>query len=1837
MDGGMWGDAEVRLRAVHAVGPRGCSEAATRNPRKKYAVSRKIAGTGQRLPRFSHGRLIHSPPSRRKSDRRTISHAAIHTAFRDCPMFVFRLFACLLVVLLGATALRAQDATFSHHGVQADAKRYETYLKANWKPGTRQGRDLRREGNRLLAAGKDYRAASRAFAQAVVFDADDWEAWLGLSRALLAIVPDRASERYDLPVNASGAAWYAYERAKGRAARAEALNVLHEAFKRRSYWRPAIDALRASVALAANLEAQAALEGLIAQHGFRILEYKVDSDAAQPRLCIQFSEDLRSGEVDWAQYFKVGGSDPQAVTAEARQICVEGLAHGQRYEVQVRAGLPSAIRGEALARTAELAVYVKDRAPSVRVVGRSYVLPNRGQQGIPLVTVNTDRIEVEVYRIGDRSIAQVLQSGDFQRQLYAYDVRTLKEKSGVQVYTGEMQVVSRLNEDVTTAFPVAEAIPRLEPGVYVLAARAATERDDGNGSQAATQWFIVSDLGLTAISGDDGLHGFVRSLATAEPVAGAKVRLIARNNEVLGTSKADARGYVRFDAALARGEGGQAAAVLVAETAAGDYAFLDLTAAAFDLTDRGVGGRAAPGPVDAFAYADRGVYRPGETVHLTTLVRNRAGGASPLPVTLVLWRPDGVEHSRKALPDQGLGGRAAKLALAPSAMTGTWRAKIHTDPQAAPIAQAAFLVEDFVPERLELKLEPGTQALSPQQPGRIKVDGRYLYGPPAAGLSVEGEIAVRASQKDLPAFPGYKFGSADEQFSPVRKVLDGLPATDAEGKAEIAVDLPAYVKTSLPLEAFVIVRLRESGGRTLERSVTLPVDSKAARIGIKPLFKGQVGEGEAARFEAILVGADGKAAPATGLKWQLSRLERRWQWYSRDGSWAYEATTRTRRVASGTVDAAPDAPAEIEARTGWGRYRLEVSDGAGLVSSVVFNAGYWADDSADTPETLDVALDKPAYQVGDTARVKVTSRMAGRALIAVMGSGLLSTQEMDLPVGGGEVPITVGEWGPGAYVAVMLYRPLDEKAKRMPGRAVGLRWLAIDQQPRTLSVGLDVPEKVESGSVLTVPIRLAGLAPGEEARVTVAATDLGILNLTRFTTPKPDQWFFGQRLLGSEIRDLYGRLIDGMHAERGRLRSGGDGGELALQGSPPVEATLALFSGIVKVGPNGAAKVEFQLPDFNGTVRLNAVAWSASKVGSASKDTIVRDPVALTVSAPRFLTLGDEARLELALHNVEGAAGTYQVSGTFEAEAGSPAQAGFERAVDIATGARKREVFHLKPSAVGLTNLSLRVTGPGGVDVRRTLAFDVKVPAGDIKRMTVTTLAPKVGKLTVSGNVLHELIPSRSKVTLSVGPHGALDVPGILNALDRYPYGCAEQTVSRALPLLYVNAVAKRLGIADDAELRKRVEGAIARVFEMQDASGAFGIWGPTDGDIWLTSFVTDFLTRAKEQGYAVRQQPFNQALDRLANYIGYAQDFERGGEARAYALYVLARNRRAPIGELRYYVDTKLANFATPLAQAQLGAALAMMGDRPRAERAFQAALGTVADTDPGTARRDYGSGIRDGAALVALAAESSVAKSEMPRLVELVARSYAARAYTSTQEQAWMLLAAHALAEEAKGMTLAVNGQPHQGELLRALTAQQLHAEPLAVTNTSDAPMGAVVSVIGAALTHQPAISKGFTIERTYYTLDGKKVDLASAGGGLGKLNQNDRLVVVLKVEAADTGGRILLVDRLPAGLEIENPRLVDSGDSKSLSWLKTEVAPQHTEFRDDRFVAAFDFFGDNGAGRRGNSGPAVSSATVAYIVRAVTPGSFVHPAATVEDMYRPTRFARTSAGRLEVAAQQ
>ena len=1026
-----------------------------------------------------------------------------------------------------------------------------------------------------------------------------------------------------------------------------------------------------------------------------------------------------------------------------------------------------------------------------------------GQRGIPLVSVNTNTVAVQVFRIGDRNLINTVIGSDFQRALSRYELSDLGGERGVKVWSGELDTASTLNTDVTTAFPVDQVLGELQPGVYVMTAAPkgpGATADDESGGSLATQWFIVSDLGLTAFSGNDGIHVFVNSLASTEPTANAEVRLIARNNEILATRKTDGSGHAVFESGLALGEGGLSPALLTVTGAAADYAFLSLKSNAFDLSDRGVSGRAVPAGADAFVYAERGVYRSGETVYLTALLRDGQGKAvTGAPLTLVVERPDGVEFRRAVLPDQGAGGRSLTLPLNSAVPTGTWRVRVFTDPKGASVGETTFMVEDYVPDRIEFDVTSKDKLIKAEVPVELKVDGHFLYGAPASGLQIEGDLLV-APAAGRPGFAGYQFGVADDETtSNERTPIEDLPEADANGVATFPVSLPKPPSSSRPQEAQFFIRMTEAGGRAVERKFVLPVAPNAAMIGVKPLFQDKsVAEGDNANFDVAFVSPEGTSLARSGLRYELLKIESRYQWYRQGYSWDYEPVKTTRRVADGDLTIAADKPARLSFAPQPGRYRLDVksTDADGPLTQVQFDVGWYSDGSADTPDLLETSIDKPQYASGDTMVVTVNARSAGKLTVNVLGDRLLLTQSVDVKEGQVQVKLPVGkDWGSGAYVVTTLRRPLDAAAQRMPGRAIGLKWFGIDKAARTLAVTLSPPALVRPSTTLKLPVKLGGLNPGEDAKIVVAAVDVGILNLTNYKPPAPDDYYLGQRRLVSEIRDLYGQLIDGMQGTRGQVRSGGDGAGAELQGSPPTQKPLALYSGIVTVGADGSATIDFEIPEFAGTARVMAVAWTATKVGRANVDVIVRDPVVLTTTLPRFLLSGDRGTLTFELDNVEGAAGDYSLS----VKTSGPVKASGNPSTTLKLAAKQRgsTTLALDAGGAGTAQVDVDIKGPNGLALSRHYALDVKAATQILARRTVRTLA-KGESLTLGSDMFSDLVSGTGAVSLSVGLSTALDAATILKALDRYPYGCSEQITSRAMPLLYVNDLAAGAHLAMD-------------------------------------------------------------------------------------------------------------------------------------------------------------------------------------------------------------------------------------------------------------------------------------------------------------------------------------------------------------------------------------------------------------------------------------------------------
>jgi alpha-2-macroglobulin len=1722
----------------------------------------------------------------------------------------------VLGLVLGLVSAEAADKAFKRDDLADSAIKLEAQIKAEAGPVAKSGATLRTDADSAFRRN-DFRTGLQILGQIAATTPEDSGNWLKLARTIFQIKPSNSSEQTFFLERASTAAYIAYQRASGPQDEADALAVLGRALSERKLWRPALDSLRLSLDLREVAEVRGQYEKMRNEYGFRLMDYSVDSDSASPRACFQFSEELAK-RTDFTPFIALAGTDKPAVSAEEKQLCVDGLKHGERYNINLRAGLPSTVK-ETLPKSAEFNIYVRDRKPFVHFTGRAYVLPRTGQRGIPLVSVNTPAVTVDVFRIGDRNLINTVIDSDFQKPISRYQLSDLGDQRGVKVWSGELATANTLNQDVTTAFPVDQALGDLQPGVYVMtaAAKGSTGDDD---NQLATQWFIVSDLGVTAFSGNDGIHVFINSLASTEAVGHAEVRLIARNNEILATRKTDDSGHVLFEAGLARGEGGLSPAMLTVTGDKADYAFLSLKTSAFDLSDRGVAGRDAPAGADAFVYAERGVYRSGETVYLTALLRDGQGNAvTGGPLTLVIERPDGVEFRRAVLSDQGAGGRTLSVPLNSAVPSGTWRVRAFTDPKGASVGQTTFMVEDYIPERLEFDLSSKDKLIKADVPVEVKVDGHFLYGAPASNLQLEGDMLV-APATERPGFPGYQFGVDDEQTtSNERTPIESLPESDANGVATFPVSLAKPPTSTRPQEAQIFIRMAEAGGRAVERKLVLPVAPTAAEIGVKPLFADKsIAEGDKAAFDVVFTAPDGKTLARDGLRYELLKLESRYQWYRQNSYWEFEPVKSTTRVADGDVAVAADQPTRITLSPQPGRYRLDVksSEPDGPITSVQFDVGWYSDGSADTPDLLETSIDKPQYQSGDTMVVSVNARTAGKLTVNVLGDRLLTTQTLDIKEGTAQVRIPVGhDWGTGAYVLATLRRPLDIAASRMPGRAIGLKWFGIDKQTRTLAVNLSPPSLVRPNSSLKIPVKLGGLNPGEDAKVVVAAVDVGILNLTNYKPPAPDDYYLGQRSLTAEIRDLYGQLIDGMQGSRGQIKSGGDAGGAELQGSPPAQKPLALYSGIVTVAADGSAEISFDVPDFAGTARVMAVAWTATKLGRATIDVTVRDPVVLTATLPRFLLNGDHGTMSFDLDNVEGAPGDYTVT----VAASGPVKVSGNPAITTKLAAKQRTsmALGLDAGGAGTAQFDVDIKGPNGLTLARHYALDVKPATQILARRSIRTLA-KGESLTLTSDMFSDLVPGTGSVSLSASQSTALDAATILQALDRYPYGCSEQITSRAMPLLYVNELAAGAHLAQDTEIDQRIKDAIERLLARQGSNGSFGLWSAGGDDAWLDAYVTDFLTRAREKGFAVPDVLFKTALDRIRNSVVNANEPEKdGGRDLAYGLYVLARNGAAPIGDLRYLADTKLGNLATPIAKAQLAAALALVGDRNRAERVYAAAADSLAPKPVlEFGRNDYGSALRDAAALVSLASEGNAPRATLTQAVARVEVARGLTSYTSTQENAWMVLAARALAKET--LALDLNGQPVKTALFRSYKAEQVANQPIKITNTGDVPLQAVVSVSGSPVVPEPAASNGFKIERNYFTLDGKPADISKA-------RQNDRFAVVLKVtEPKPEYGHIMVSDYLPAGLEIDNPRLVSSGDTGTLDWIEDGQEPENTEFRDDRFTAAID---------RATDSKAVF--TVAYVVRVVTPGKYVLPQAYVEDMYNPSRYGRTGTGNIEVVA--
>jgi uncharacterized protein YfaS (alpha-2-macroglobulin family) len=1463
-----------------------------------------------------------------------------------------------------------------------------------------------------------------------------------------------------------------------------------------------------------------------------------------------------------------------------------------------------------------------DLQATVGFASRGSLLPTRLAEGLPVIALNVDKVDVEFFRIKPESLPAFLSSWEGASSLQSYESKELLPMADL-VYGGRFDLNPARNTRETLLLPIAGLKQLQQPGVYLAVMRASGTY---NYSQPATL-FTLSDIGLSVHRYANRMDVFTQALEGGKALSGVELALYDDKGRVVGQGKTDNAGHAELPLPAK-------AEVLLAHQ--GDQtSLLRLNSSALDLAEFDITGPKAH-PLQFFIFGPRDLYRPGEVVLLNGLLRDRDGkSVKPQPITVEVRRPD-EQVSRKFVWEADASGLYQyQLQLADEAPTGRWQLVFDLGDGKPQLYE--FQVEDFLPERMALELKGSDAPIAPDASFDVDINGRYLYGAPASGNRLNGQLYVRPLREAVPGLPGYQFGSiTEEELSQDLEVEDST--LDANGELTLSID-SQWSKARSPLQLILQASLQESGGRPITRRLIQPVWPADQMPGLRGLFDGEATDGDGpVEFELLMADKDGHKLAADNLKVRLIRERRDYYWsYSDSDGWSDHYNEKFLTLSEETVSVQKDSTAKISFPVEWGPYRVEVEDpSTGLISSVRFWAGYrWQDNAeggAVRPDQVKLALDKPAYGDGDTAKVTVTPPSAGKGYLLVESSeGPLWWQEVDVPAEGKTFDIPLSkEWARhDLYVSALIIRPGERKANVTPKRAVGVLHLPLDRSQRKLALSVTAPEKMRPKQPLklTVNAKNADGSIPKNVHVLVAAVDVGILNITEYKTPDPFASLFSRKEYGADQLDIYGQLIE---AGRNRLASLAFGGDEALAKGgkrPQTSVTIvALQSAPVTLNEQGDGEVSVDIPDFNGELRIMAQAWTDERYGMAEAKTVVAAPLIAELSAPRFLAGGDQTRVALDLSNLSGKAQKLSVQVSTEGQL-SLANGDESKSIQLAQGQRTTLQIPVRAQGgFGQGHLKVTVQGldlPGEHLPAFTREWTIGVRPAYPAMLRQYRAVLKDQIWTLPEGALEAFEPAGREALLSVSSRPPLNLGEQIRALKAYPYGCLEQTTSGLYPSLYADAaVLKRLGLEGEPDtVRKRkIELGIERLLGMQRYNGSFGLWG-ADGEeeYWLTAYVTDFLLRARDQGFAVPPDALKKANERLLRYlqernqieVSYSENAEHTRFAvQAYAGLVLSRSQQAPLGALRSLFDRRTdARSGLPL--IQLSIALEKMGDKPRADQALIAGLASKRKADDWLA--DYGSPLRDQALILSLLEENKLASDKVEERLFALSDQVAASRYLSTQERNSLFMAGRDLLGKPEAKWAAtLNSGTQNRELSNDQPGVKLDssvlASPLTVQNTSDATLYQQMAISGYPVQAPVAGGENLSIRRDYLGMDGEPLNLNA-------LKSGELVLVHLQIKSKERVPDALVVDLLPAGLEIENQNLAQSAASLEdasesvKQWRQSmeNAGLKHQEFRDDRYVAAIDLQGFN-------------TADLLYLARAVTPGTYRVPPPQVESMYRP-----------------
>jgi len=1504
---------------------------------------------------------------------------------------------------------------------------------------------------------------------------------------------------------------------------------------------------------------------------------------------------------------------------------------GKQYTISFSKSLKSK-SGLHLSQTATRKVYIPEPPPTIKFNKRGTYLSSSGNLQLRFESVNVRKMNIRSERIYPNNLVYFAMresrklKGDYSRRR-----RTTHMGLSEVVATNQVQVRWQPNQPLESTLDMSRYRGAYTSGAYMVTVRP-------EGGFKSRRLVVVTDLGIVTKQTPTDFLVWVNSIRDATPVSNGVIRAYSASNQLLGEAVSDADGLalLPFGWSTAAGK----PFIVTAETE-NDLSYLILEDSKTYLHGELEGRAYSPQAYDGFVYTDRGVYRPGELLHVRGVLREKTAldCPPPMPVLVRVRAPDHrvFQSSTSILSD--MGAVDCEFELPRESPTGMYQLELLLPGSETVLGSTAIAVEEFVPPRIQVGLEEFPSSADAGTTFSFHVNARHYTGRTASRLPVSGRVMYRHVEFKHPSWPDYVFRNNEKLFNRQSTRL-GRQTLDEDGFAEFSVTVPEKWTPSSSVRALLSASVTDVGGRNVTAFGGVTIHPFGNYVGIRNRKEGRsVPLGDVFSADIASVYPDGRpcedgrplAVTISMIEWN-STLKR-----NRDGTYKYaserqllSAENFTLSLQNGTarLSFVPGAP---------GSYLLTAKDeSTGASASTFFYASdnYWNHDvSLERPDQITVSLDKDRYKMGDVARLSLTTPFPGTGLLTVESDRVRMTRVFKADESSEflDIPVTQ-DMTPNVYCTVTIIRPLQAAGSASPHRAVGTVSLPVDAPERRLGVQIKVAEKIRPKTTLSARISVQDHnGAGIPAEITVAAVDEGICSLTNFDTPDPLKGFSRPARYETRLSDIYSHLMPEWEPIVLGSQSETGGGSAARLN--PIQADrfqpIALWSGAVETGEDGTAVVEFAVPEFSGELRLMAVAVASRQFGSAEAWVKVKRPVIVQSSFPRFAAPGDDFTLSLSFLNETESTKT----GTWELAVSGPLQAGTKRgSFSLDSGGEHFAAVDMTAAeSVGTGRMELRIVADQEI-IEHNYELSIRPPVSHAVRANIFTLAPNAeAQVTLPATWLPGT--EEYRVTCSGMPRVRLGES--IDYLLRYPYGCLEQTVSSAFPLLYLSDLATAIDPErkDTIDTRQFVAAGIRRVLSMQRANGEFAYWpSRSEAYSWGTIYAGHFLVEARKADYYVPRDRLDAMLAWFAEMLSRSNDapvdptspvYRNDRSLKSYAAYVLALAGRPP--------HTWLGRLSEEGAQlkidsrARVAGALALADRHPEAFRI----LGLSEKDDPYTA--DIGgclnSHASDIAVLLTALLDVNPSDIRVPVLAEDLMDTQINGRWSTTRDNAVALMALgkYARLRESRDTTVEAELSWNDGVESRAIgKTEEISVRPefsgppeITITNAGPGPLYCYLKSSGVPI-GELELEKDSLLEVRRRLLNEEGEPLVGT-----EIRQGQLIVVEISVNTLGKRlDNLVIEDLLPAGLELENANLKTS---QAVTWVKNDspMPVRHVDQRDDRIV----FFPGAFAGTK----------KVFYAARAVTTGQYIHPAVSASCMYAPAIKSVHGSGSLTVVADE